>query len=252
MVDTFFVFPSLIFAKISLSEFQIEPISEQWVELYNEATESANVTGWIIDDSGGSEKFIVDGEEIAGLSYRVFYSGKLNFNKTADSVNLFDNTNNLLESFSYSQSPGENVSFGKMADGVWGICQPTPEKSNNCQTPSPTPTLTPTPSPTVTPTTTSKPTFTVTISPSNTPTSTISPTVRLTEKTRPSEKITTPLVSSSRPKVLSEATMPAHKPVQEEINGKKEILLKLGVLTGTLLIAGSLVLFYTARHAGDR
>lgn len=270
----FFIVEHPVFANVVINEFQIEPTNDQWVELYNDASEAADLAGWILDDSGGSEKFIIE-ENIDGQSYKVFRSGKFNLNKTSDSLNLFDRQNNLQESFSYEQSPGENTSWGKTAENFWGICQPTPGDANNCYIPSPTPTPTFTPSPTPVPTATLKPSPTATFSPTpkitvtNTKTPTpekpeitnsVSPTaVKSPEATETDFPLPENLLALDDGQILGEASPSSNSAKENEEKflsdyysdqdnqPNAKTLFWLMVLTGGLFVAGSIVLFYTAQ-----
>ncbi|MBI3980808.1 lamin tail domain-containing protein [Candidatus Microgenomates bacterium] len=271
----FIVAQQPVFAKVVISEFQIEPTNDQWVELFNDASEAADLAGWILDDSGGSEKFIME-ESIEALSFKVFRSGKFNLNKSEDSLQLFDNVNTLLESFSYNQSPGENISWGKTAENFWGICQPTPGDANNCYVPSPTPTPTFTPSPTPVPTATLKPSPSATFSPTpkitvtNTKTPTTMEKPEITNSVSPTavNSLEAPETDFPLPEnllaledglILGEASPSSNStrerdgkilpdaPADQDNQPNAKTLFWLMVLTGGLFIAGSIVLFYTAQ-----
>lgn len=176
----FFLFAPNTYASVLINEFQIEPTANQWVEIYNNSDEEIDITGWIIDDSGGTEKYTIEGvTKIKGKEILVFESGKFNLNSsTPDTVRLL-NGDALINSKTYDKSPGENISIGRISDGgeEWGTFNPpTRLASNNNSQPlpssTPTPTSTPTPEPTFTPT----PTLTNTPTPSKTPTPTRTPT----------------------------------------------------------------------------
>lgn len=270
-----FVLSPHVFATVSLSEFQIEPSSDQWVEIYNDASESATILNWVIDDSGGSEKFTVGQAELTGFTYQVFHSGKFNLNKTEDVLRFFDSNGNLVESFSYGSNPGENISWGKTNNGDWGICSPTPGGENNCLLPSSTPTPTLTPSPSPVPTATPKPSATFTFTPS--PKATLAPTKTIT--TQQSASVTTSLptialttvdkvnirddelteesdlISTPDGEVLSVSTSTAEtKKTQKDIQKKdqsqdsRKVISLIFIFIGSLLIAGSAILFYTAKR----
>lgn len=184
--------PKMAFARVVINEFQIEPSSNQWVEIYNNGEETVDVGSWIIDDSGGTEKYIIaEDTVVSSHGFKSFTSGKFNLNETTtDTVKLFDKEGNLVDSKDYPQSPGERLSIGRLPDGgdSWvTFSDPTPDGSNNnslpqpSNTPSPFPTqtLTPSPIPTLTPKPTSTPKPTATPKPP-TPTKTpsLSPTAR--------------------------------------------------------------------------
>ncbi len=169
IIVLFAFFTPKVYASVVINEFQIEPTVNQWVELFNKGNEVVDISSWVIDDSGGTEKFIIpDNTTIATNSFQLFESGKFNFNKsTPDQVRLFSIDNSLVDYKEYPESPGLNVTLGRYPDGGdnWGVCTPTSSANNNCVAPTPTPTMTMVPTQTFTPTTSPKPTQTPTSSP---------------------------------------------------------------------------------------
>ncbi len=112
-------FPLRCQAEVKLNEFLIEPSSEQWVEIYNTGYDSVDVSGWIIDDSGGTQKYVISsGTVLDGQSCLSFQSGNFNLNvSSADTLRLLDNNESTVDSYDYQQSPGENVTYGRKPDG---------------------------------------------------------------------------------------------------------------------------------------
>ena len=108
------------FAQVRLNEFQIEP--EQSVEILNTATTSADTSGWYIDDNGGTTFYTIPQNSILLPNSCLVFTSNFNLNKSsADTVRLFDKSNPptssqsvLVDSFSYQQSPGNNISFSKI------------------------------------------------------------------------------------------------------------------------------------------
>lgn len=173
----------------------MDPESQQWVELYNKGQVAIDLSGWFIDDSGGSQKFTIPlGTFINPLEFIVFESSYFNLNRTSpDTVQLINNTS-VEDSFAYNAGPGSNSSYGRQTDGTgsWVIFgSPTKGSSNNTAvsvptatptiSPSLTPTNVPTPTKTPTPTSTSKPTATPKVT--QTPTSTPLPTIKVATPT---------------------------------------------------------------------
>ena len=165
----FFISSFTIYASVVLNEVAIQP--NQVVELYNNASESADISSWYIDDAGGTTYFTIPQQTILFPQSCLVFSTDFNFNKSsADSIRLFDNTSppttssaRLIESYSYSKAPDTNYSFSKTMDGgsEW---QTTPSSlgllniSHNSCVPTPTPIPSPTETPTPTPTPTNSPT----------------------------------------------------------------------------------------------
>jgi len=166
-------------ASVVLNEVAIQP--SQVVELYNNASESADISSWYIDDAGGTTYFTIPPQTILPPQSCILFSADFNFNKSsADVVRLFNNASppttssaKLMESYSYSKAPDTNYSFSKTLDGgfEWQTSSSSLGLSNTSLTsciPTPSPTFIPTPTPTETP----LPTPTNSPSPTNIPTPT--------------------------------------------------------------------------------
>ena len=155
----FFLFPQKVFAgDVVINEFLVDPDVSQWVELYNKGTAPIDISGWFIDDSGGTQKYTIEQNTIIGQGeFKVFESGLFNLNRTTpDTIRLL-NGSTIEDSYSYDTGPGPNNTYGRQTDGIGSFVvftSPTKESSNNTSSPAPTatPTSTPTPSPTSTPT----------------------------------------------------------------------------------------------------
>ena len=157
----YLTFVKLTFAqsKILINEFLVDP-QPQSVEIFNSGTESADISDWIIDDSGGTTFYTIPKNNIIFPNQCLVFSADFNLNKTsADMVRLIDSSQLLIDYFSYKSSSGSGISFYRFPDNsnYWttgsanlGFYNQT---NNSClMTPSPTPTLTPTPTiaPTIT------------------------------------------------------------------------------------------------------
>ena len=194
---------SKVFAgDIVINEFVIT--STQWVELYNKGSSSVDISGWFIDDNGGTEKYTIPaGTTIAPSEFKVFESSSFNFNTASADMAQLINGSSVVDSYSYSQGPN-GASYGRQSDGsnTWvAFASSTKGSSNNSSTVVPTPTFTPSPTPTPsntptpqnTPTPTKTPTPGATSTPTKTPTAT--PVVQTTNT--PTPKVTTTIVSKS-------------------------------------------------------
>ena len=161
-----FVYSLKTHASVVLNEVAVQP--NQTVELYNTASESADISSWYIDDSGGTTYFTIPSQTILAPKSCLLFSSDFNFNKSsADVIRLFDGSGpptsssaKLVEQYPYAKAPDAGYSFSKKTDGGtdWqttssslGLfnesllsCIPTP-------TPTPFPTDTPLPTPTTIP-----------------------------------------------------------------------------------------------------
>jgi len=167
-------------SKIFINEFLIDP-QPQSVEIFNAGTESADISDWIIDDSGGTTFYTIPKNNIIFPNQCLVFSADFNLNKaSSDTIKLINNSQLLIDSFSYKSSSGSGVSYFRLSDGtdIWTTGSANLGKFNSdtketCLLPTltltPTPTVTLTPIFTVTPTTAPSPP-TETQTPTSTPT----------------------------------------------------------------------------------
>ncbi len=273
----FLLLVSPVTAAVVINEFQVEPSGAgQWMEIYNTGLEAVDISGWFIDDSGGSEKFTVPANtQLSASTCLSFNSGNINWNtSSSDSARLI-NGNTIVDEYQFSSSPGDGRSFARNPDGTGSfvvISSPTRDKLNttgeSCL-PSPSPTASPTPTQTPTPTHTPKPTNTP--APANTPkptstpnptatpkpaaTSTVTPTRVSTATTKPtSTSVVTPNYAASpidqeNPEVMGAATAvsPQLAPADESTtkNNTKPIVIALTFVGAGLAILALVATWYT-------
>lgn len=161
---------------ISINEFSVEPVTTQWVELYNGGSSSVDISGWVLDDEGSvSTKYTISsGTVMVPGVCLVFSSGNFSFNKSsADGAKLLSG-DTVLDTYSYAKSPGEGISFSRLPDGsgTWATASASPGSFNSTgdpcvppATPTATPSLAHTPTPTITQPPTSTPVPAVTATP---------------------------------------------------------------------------------------
>jgi len=118
---TFFIFlsnPSFAQSKILINEFLIDP-QPQLVEIFNSGTESADISDWIIDDSGGTTFYTIPKQSVILPNQCLVFSGDFNLNKTSvDTVRLTNNSQQLMDYFSYKSSSGSGISYQRLPDGT--------------------------------------------------------------------------------------------------------------------------------------
>src|SRR3990167_6372364 len=167
-----FTFPATATAQVVINEFQINPSSGQWMELYNKGNSEENISGWVIDDSASpSEKYTIPASTVLpAKNCMVFSSGNFNWNSaSADSVILLNSSLSIVEEYPYTSAPPEGITIGRETDGDGSLIVLANSSKNTlnasgqpCFVPTPTPTSTPTPTATATPTSTPTPTPTPT------------------------------------------------------------------------------------------
>lgn len=190
----FYFASSALAVDVAVNEFVIDG-SPEWVELYNASSSADYLKEYFIDDDesfssdvGNSGKKSLASLNTSNAAYPYLDLSSSIFNNTSsDFVVLFDKNGTVVDSYSYEESPGSNVSIGRSPDSsgdFFVLTSATKGAANSLPiaTPTPTPTITPTPNPTNTPTPTP------TASPTNTPTPTKTPTPTPTKIPTPTSK----------------------------------------------------------------
>ncbi|MEK7495763.1 MAG: lamin tail domain-containing protein [Patescibacteria group bacterium] len=114
-------FPVFAQSKILINEFLIDP-QPQSVEIFNSGSESANISSWIIDDSGGTTFYTIPENSIVFSNQCLVFSADFNLNKTStDTIRLINDSQQLIDSFSYKSSSGSGISYLRQPDGtnIW-------------------------------------------------------------------------------------------------------------------------------------
>lgn len=158
-------------SKIFINEFLIDP-QPQSVEIFNSGSERADISDWIIDDSGGTTFFTIPKESVVFPNQCLVFSADFNLNKTStDTIKLINTSQQVVDLFSYKSSSGSGISYFRSPDGAdnWAtgpanIGFYNMSKEQKCLLP------TLTPSPTLKPTLTIIPTSTPTLIASPEPT----------------------------------------------------------------------------------
>lgn len=181
--------PKITFAQMVINEFDVFA-SPQAVELLNISDQAIDISGWYLDDSGGTTYFTIPSQSIIAPHTCTVIRGSLNLNTTtADTIRFFDTTTpptglspHLVDSYAYTQfsTVGNSYSRNPDGNGSFMILPSSLGLTNSsyvdCTTVTPThsPTPIPTPTDTYTPTPTTTPLPSITVSPIVTPTPTLS------------------------------------------------------------------------------
>lgn len=121
-----------------------EGITGEWVEIYNNSDESVDLAGWYIQDAGPNNTVYITtsntfhnstviGPKGSGYEWLVvFLNDCILDNDNGDTVNLYDNNSNLIDSYSYSGSAPQGKSYARYPDGIgpWYDPIPTPGGPN--------------------------------------------------------------------------------------------------------------------------
>lgn len=171
----FSFFPNTILAKVYINEIFPNPspatTTHEWVELYNDATIEANLSGYKLKDAANNT-IILSQTLIPSKGFIVATSSGI-LNNSGDTINLSNSSGDLIDTITYP-SISANQSYVRCADGGnnWftSILQ-TLGSSNNPICNTLTPSISPTPTGTISPTTAQLP--------SNTPTPILFPTTSI-------------------------------------------------------------------------
>lgn len=108
--------------------------TNEWVELYNSTNQAVNISGWSIDDSlDTGDPFTIPADTIINPGqFLVFYILGVPLNDDGDTVRLFDDFGNFIDSMGHGFDPGSD-SIGSSTDGgpdIVTFATPTPGQSN--------------------------------------------------------------------------------------------------------------------------
>lgn len=206
LLCAFLLVASPVFAAdVVLNEFVADPGTggDEWVELYNASDSAEFLKSYYLDDdtsfesdSGNSSKKLLSSLNTSNSLYPFIVLSSAMFNNEGDSVVVFDSVGNIVDQYTYSTNPGDNVSIGRNPDhsGAFIVLSSATQGGPNAPPlPTPTPTALPTPTSSPTPIPTPTPT------PQNTPTPTKTPTPTPTKTSTPTPTKTptpTPLIAT--------------------------------------------------------
>lgn len=162
-----FIFSSIISAEIIINEIMPNPSTgQEWIELYNNSTQDASLSGYLLEDQLTSPSIIYEfsNEVILGNQYLVIDLISMKLNNSGDGVLLYDGDGDIIDETSYINAPSD-LSWSRLGDNSFEFLEPTRNLANLELVSTPTPTLILTSTPTQTPT----PTLTPTIAPTPTP-----------------------------------------------------------------------------------
>src|SRR3989344_9389973 len=112
------ILPPALFAYIKLNEVLIEP-DPQSVEIINTSSDEVDLSSWYLDDNGGTTYFTIPQNTIIYPGSCLVFSSNFNLNaESSDTIRIFNNSypptstlSALIDSFSYTKSPGNGISF---------------------------------------------------------------------------------------------------------------------------------------------
>jgi hypothetical protein len=118
---------------VYLNEFYPYPGADEkeWAELYNQGSQTVDLTGWQIDDTenSNSPQKISDGAKIEPGDFLVITFEKSIFNNDADQVRLIWPDDQVIHSISYPKAI-KNSSCSRFGGQWLWTNQPTPGKAN--------------------------------------------------------------------------------------------------------------------------
>jgi len=149
----------------------------EWIEIYNNSSDSVDLTGWTIQEKTSSGNFTshpLSSASIPGSGYYIYEFSSSKLNNDQDTINLLNPQGTTVDTFIYTNT-SSNLTFARIPDGggEWILNALSTKGTTNGNSPTSSPSLTPTPSPTLTPSPspTSIPSPTSTSTPAPTPSS---------------------------------------------------------------------------------
>lgn len=249
------VIPIRIYAQVILiNEIFANPENEdeEFIELYNNSDLEVDLSNWKISDL---VKTHVLSDSILPKSYLVLDKTMtgIALNNSSETVTLFDQTDNTIDSFSYDITI-EGKSWSRVPD-VTGNFENNTDISKgylNAIPPTPTHTITPTPTntpkPTKSPTSTDAPTATKVLaatSISKKSTNELKPTTKISTTNYPTQNIKT------ETKGVSTAASQDTSDKMEIDNGSQNYLYSLSTGFGMLILACGILLYRKFKNRND-
>lgn len=205
-VCTFFaIFSQPVEAVVVLNE--VSPrTSPEWIELYNTGPDPVDLTGWYYLDAASNRKNIDAPEPVGANTYYLSTPYTSWLNNDGDSLYLYDNSDNLIDSLQFGQTKAD-TSVARVPDitGSWLLDQPQTALASNAA-PTPTPSASPSPSPVPSPSPSPLPSAAATAQSPVTPTPSPSPSATPIVAFSPSAKISSSSIPSPSPTGGSDAT----------------------------------------------
>jgi hypothetical protein len=139
---------------IVINEFLPNPLGDEcpttgiygeWVEIYNKGTSDVDLDGWYIKDEAGNTIIIsnsnthtastIIGPQGSGSEWLVVFLNGCILNNNGDTLYLYDNNDQLIDSYTYTGSTVENKSYARYPDGTetWYDPIPTPGGPNRLE-----------------------------------------------------------------------------------------------------------------------
>jgi hypothetical protein len=259
------VSPAPAHAKLWINEFYSDG-STDWIELYNDGSESIDLTHYKIRDNSNTNKLDLSGN-IESKGFTTFDWGN-KLNNGGDTIKLVEasNENNIHDQVAYGpsdadiSSPNTTQSAGRLTDGqsTWAIFSNHSRGSSNTnsnQAPTPTPTAQPTPTPTKIPTPTKTPTPPKSSS-SKTPTSGSSQTISGTSPSSTKSQQVTSARTTANLSGAPTAILGANSKISPQPSPNKKIIIQgasqnplryLALVVGLVSLACAILVFFKTR-----
>jgi len=107
----------------------LEGLQGEWVEIYNNSNDFVDLADWYIQDAGPTHTIIITfsnthtGSTIIGpkgsdSEWLVVFLNSCVLNNEGDSVSLYNNSSQLIDSYTYSGPAPESMSYARYPDGI--------------------------------------------------------------------------------------------------------------------------------------
>ena len=143
---------------VVINEALVHPSNgnKEWVEFYTSGTDLTNYwvdddTDFAVDTGGSSKKQITTPVQGVDTHHVLFELSSSMFNNDADTIVLFSPEGQLIDSYTYTDDPGVDISIGRTPDAIGDfsvLANATRGSANSASKPPDTPTPKPTAKPT--------------------------------------------------------------------------------------------------------
>ncbi|MEM7346617.1 MAG: lamin tail domain-containing protein, partial [Chloroflexota bacterium] len=108
---------------------------DEWLELFNPTDQTVGLGGWRLSDTSNVSYNIPLDVTIPARGYALFHKSQLGFsmNNSGDTITLTHPNGTVVDTFSYTSSPGSDEPWCRLPDGndTWSDrCGPSPNEAN--------------------------------------------------------------------------------------------------------------------------
>ena len=97
---------------------------DEFVELFNDANEAVDLSGWSLSDALRTRHVFPSGSVLPKQQFLVIFgsnasTGTLSLNNTGDTVTLYDSAQLLIDQVTFGPEAGQDKSIVRLSNGAW-------------------------------------------------------------------------------------------------------------------------------------